>query len=533
VDVLANPDEALPTAPLSGQQMLAALNSTGTLFWVSSKADRSASVLLDGANVGATSYIFLKTDLKAKVVRFWIDDIHHNGTPDQIERNAPYDAGGGPAELPKPLRLSAGKHTMTAVVELTNGQKKGFSATFTVGTVSAPVAGQALATTTTAASPTTTVRPATTTTTRPATTTTAAPSGNKPAGAIEIRPGDNVAAKVSGAANGATFYFQPGTYSGVSIQPKSGQTFIAASGVVFDGNGKQYAFKSGSPNVTIRGFEITGYSPPNKNGAVMGDGSGTGWRIENNEIHHNKEIGVKAVSGWDVVGNSIHHNGRYGVQGAGSGINILDNEISYNSTDYGMTNESGGTKFVLTTGLVIRGNHVHHNYGNGLWVDINNVKPLIEDNLVQSNHKAGIVMEISCGGTIRNNRVEGNSFEDPYDSWMSGAAILVANSPNVTVSGNRLSGNAKGIGGLHWDHPNRGAVTECSPELKNFKVTGNTISQSTGPAAGIDAKINKDQVWSSWGNTFSGNSYSLSGDARFRWEGGWVSASEWGSQGLD
>jgi hypothetical protein len=114
---------------------------------------------------------------------------------------------------------------------------------------------------------------------------------------------------------------------------------------------------------------------------------------------------------------------------------------------------------------------------------------------------------------------------------MSDAGILVSNTPNVTVTGNRVSGNAKGIGAIHWDHPNRDAVTKCNPELRNLRVSANTITQSGGAAAGIDAKINKDQVWSSWGNTFSGNTYSLSGDARFRWEGGWISSSEWKTQG--
>jgi hypothetical protein len=63
-------------------------------------------------------------------------------------------------------------------------------------------------------------------------------------------------------------------------------------------------------------------------------------------------------------------------------------------------------------------------------------------------------------------------------------------------------------------------------------VTGNTIVQSSGAAAGIDAKIDQNKVWSSWGNTFSGNTYTLSGDARFRWDGGWKSLSEWKAEGF-
>jgi parallel beta-helix repeat protein len=417
------------------------------------------------------------------------------------------------------------------VVELANGQKKGFSATFTVGNVAQPVAGQALVTTTTAVAPPTTARPMTTTTAAlRQTTASAAPSANRPAGSIEIRPGDNVAAEVQDAAKGATFFFQPGTYTGISLQPKSGQTFMAAAGVVLKGNGKPFAFSSGNPNVTIKGFEITGYEPSSRNGVIMPVNAGSGWLIENNEIHHNGETGVKLRNGTEVIGNNIHHNARYGIAGSGSDVRILDNEIAYNATD-GASGDSSGTKFTHTEGLVLRGNYVHHNNGNGLWVDIDNVNALIESNTVNSNGWTGIFLEISCGGTIRNNRLDGNGVGERWPNWMSDGGIIVSNTPNVSVTGNRLSGNAKGIGAIHWDHGNVDAVTHCEPQLKNLRVTGNTIAQNGGAAAGIDAKINLDQVWSSWGNSFSGNTYS--GSARFRWEGGWITSTEWNAQGLN
>ena len=57
-----------------------------------------------------------------------------------------------------------------------------------------------------------------------------------PAGAIIIYPGDNVSAIVNGAPAGATFYFEAGTYRGVSLSPKDGQTFIGAEGAVLNGS---------------------------------------------------------------------------------------------------------------------------------------------------------------------------------------------------------------------------------------------------------------------------------------------------------
>ena len=57
-----------------------------------------------------------------------------------------------------------------------------------------------------------------------------------PAGAIILNPGDNVSAIVSAAPAGATFYFQPGVYRGVSLAPKNGQTFIGAAGAILNGS---------------------------------------------------------------------------------------------------------------------------------------------------------------------------------------------------------------------------------------------------------------------------------------------------------
>ena len=57
-----------------------------------------------------------------------------------------------------------------------------------------------------------------------------------PADAIHLHVGDNVAAIVSAAPTGATFFFEPGIYRGVVIRPKEGQTFIGAEGAILNGS---------------------------------------------------------------------------------------------------------------------------------------------------------------------------------------------------------------------------------------------------------------------------------------------------------
>jgi len=57
-----------------------------------------------------------------------------------------------------------------------------------------------------------------------------------PDGAIILNVGDNISAIVNSAPAGATFFFEPGVYHGVSIIPKANQTFIGAQGAVLNGS---------------------------------------------------------------------------------------------------------------------------------------------------------------------------------------------------------------------------------------------------------------------------------------------------------
>ena len=57
-----------------------------------------------------------------------------------------------------------------------------------------------------------------------------------PTEAIILHLGDNISALVSTAPIGATFYFEPGVYRGVSLAPKDGQTFIGAEGAILGGS---------------------------------------------------------------------------------------------------------------------------------------------------------------------------------------------------------------------------------------------------------------------------------------------------------
>ncbi len=75
----------------------------------------------------------------------------------------------------------------------------------------------------------------------------------------------------------------------------------------------------------------------------------------------------------------------------------------------GVGDDAGGTKFVSSDGMIVRGNEVHDNYGAGLWWDGFNQNARIYDNVIYDNLNWGIFWELSYGGTkIHDNTLTGN-----------------------------------------------------------------------------------------------------------------------------
>lgn len=348
-----------------------------------------------------------------------------------------------------------------------------------------------------------------------------------PESALHLVVGQSLQNLVDEAGPGATIVIDAGLHVGQSASPVSGQRFVGLAGAVLDGDGAPFAFRSSASSVTIEGLEITDYQPPSRDAAIHAEEGGSEWIVQGNEVHGNGETGVRVVSGSIVRGNSIHHNDRYGMNGSGSDLVVEGNEIACNALEGAGGGELGGTKFVHTTDLLLHGNEVHHNLGNGLWLDINNIGAVVEGNSLVANDLAGVFVEISCGGTVRENYLEANGFGTDRLDGVQNAAIYISNSPGVEVVENTLEGNFKSIGAIHWEHPNRDAVDRCDPSLQNLWVHENTMKQSEGFVAGIEATIDRPQVWDSWGNRFESNDYEIGSAARFRWEGETLRADQW------
>ena len=362
---------------------------------------------------------------------------------------------------------------------------------------------------------------------------------------VTISPGESIQAAVNSHPAGTTFILRPGTYRNQRVIPKSGDAFIGQRGVVLDGaNSAPFAFDMGNrpfaSNVRIEGVTIQHYRPSKQHGAINAGTPGghanlqsTGWVVRNCEIRYNTGAGLTVGHRMQVLNNYIHHNLQIGVRGMGDGVLVENNEIAFNNYrrgDWGW--EAGGTKFVRTHNLVVRGNYVHDNWGPGLWTDIDNINTLIEGNRVTNNAAQGIFHEISYAAVIRNNIVQGNGFQHRGSkSWLWGAGILVAASGDVQIYNNMVTGNANGVGGIQQ---NRGTGAYGPHVVKNLYVHDNVVTMTTRGMTGVQQDIGNNAVFTKRSNHFANNTYTLgSNRLPFTWMNGKRTVPQWRSYGQD
>lgn len=370
-----------------------------------------------------------------------------------------------------------------------------------------------------------------------------------------IAPGENWQSKVDANAAGTAFRVLAGTHARATVRPKTGDSFIGDPGAIMDGEDvTPRAFTAGTTapypaDVTISGIEITRYhSNTSDDGAIRPSGatsatSATGWIVEYCNIHHNYRVGLRIGTTMIARYNLVHNNGSFGMSGPGDDVLVEGNTITYNGDATG-TVESGGTKFVRTNGLIVRGNTVSNNPAPGLWLDIANDDFLVENNLIEDNKKGGTSIEISYGGTIQNNTYRRNGLDDTRSAvwpWGAGIGIKASGGTGLVVTGNVLEGNVHGIALQQQPRgTNHGDPSGVDAEMyvKNVWVHDNTITLQTVPGHLYAGSLGASQVVQdpstgapnifSRNNRFTDNDYILNGvTTAFAWENNYRSATYW------
>lgn len=355
------------------------------------------------------------------------------------------------------------------------------------------------------------------------------------ASGVSISGGANIQTTVNANGAGTTYLLAAGNYSGQTVSPKDGDTFIGAAGAIMNGNNNtQYAFTPGNANdVTIRNLEIKNYAPSDLQHAPVtartheGAAKGLRWKVENCSLHHNRGAGLHLSDGGIARNNKIFSNGVIGLKMywiRNLGGLVEGNEI-YDNNPAGLGDpfwEAGGTKFAWCKDLVVRNNHAHDNDGPGLWTDIDNVNTLYEGNLIEDNSGVGLFHEISYSAIIRNNVVTGNGWRNR--GWFWEAGIMIAACQNVEVYGNTVSGNFNGITLIEQ---NRGAGAFGTYVVGNVFVHDNTV---TDGRVGAVQETGNNAIFTSRNNRFENNDYD---GTTFHWLGAQRTFAQWQGYGHD
>jgi hypothetical protein len=288
---------------------------------------------------------------------------------------------------------------------------------------------------------------------------------------------------------------------------------------------------SGRDDVVVQNLVVEKFGNRAQVGAIGANGA-TGWKAIDDEVRLNHGVGTMLDGGSTARGNYVHHNGQLGMGGDGPDMLVERNQIAYNQDAMGYETgwEAGGSKWAVSDRLVLRGNWSHHNAAAGLWVDIDNVDALIEENLCEDNDDAGIFYEISYRAVIRNNVIRRNGHRDP--AWGYGAGIQISASRDVEVYGNTVEDNARGIVGIMQE---RGSGPLGLHEVTGLSVHDNTVRHGGPMAAAIVQDVGDLSYFTTKNNRFTRNSYHLAATVArpFEWKDVEVSAATWRASGND
>ena len=414
---------------------------SGDYLAVSRAEDRGSAVALEGQTLTGTIYVFLSTAVSNfSEVRFYLDDPAAAGRPKQIERIAPYDFAGGDKVIARPTDLSAyavGTHTITAVTVSADGSADAISADFTVG--SATSSPSPSPDSSPSPSPSQPPSPSPTPVPSPDSSPSPAPSASpsplpspspspspppSTCAGVQVSAGQNLQQKIDTNPAGTQFCLTGTISFSAPVRPKAGNEFIGPATITAQGYVTQGFSVHGIPNVLFDRLDMSGFA-------------------------------LRAIQPGptNTIRNSyLHHNGRNGFGcGECTGMLAHNNEIAYNGSDEWLGVGAAGIKSTSDF-IVIRGNSIHHNNGNGIWFDVDARNQLIEQNTVHSNTRKGIFIEISDGAVIRYNSVTGNNCAivlygcQPRND--SSGGIATNSSRNIEIYGNVLGGNA--IAGINF-----------------------------------------------------------------------------------
>ena len=231
------------------------------------------------------------------------------------------------------------------------------------------------------------------------------------------------------AVTAGTWYFDTATNSAYISANPTGQTVTLSvtPGMTYNNGATGVVFK----NLTTQQYATEAQCAPIQ--------TGTDWSVINVTSTQNHGAGLYIGGPGTVVqGGSYNDNGQIGIDGSSAnGSKVLGAQIDGNNyAGYNTGWDAGGIKVTATDGLMISGDTVDNNNGQGIWADIDSSNWTVSDNTVANNSGNGIMYEISHGATsINNNTVTDNS----------GSGIYISNSDGVNAFDNTVTVNPSNV----------------------------------------------------------------------------------------
>lgn len=305
-----------------------------------------------------------------------------------------------------------------------------------------------------------------------------------------------------------TFYFDYGADRIYFWDDPTGRK-VEASGHI------QRAFNIQADNVVVQGLTIEKFANSAQTAALEAtNADGVIYRDNTIRLNHGFGASICCASGGRMESNRINQNGELAVAGWGSIDLLIDgNEIAHNNfAGYSRDWEGGAMKLANTQRLVFTNNHVHHNFGIGIWLDIDNIDAYVARNVSEHNTHMGVHHEISYAAVYEDNDVRYNG----------GSGILITGSSDVEVRGNRVHDNG--------DH---------QIVLRDDYQEGRT--GRWGPWTMVDALVRDNQIaggrlsalQTSRSNCFRTNDYTIESERPFRVWGTTYTLAEWRALGHD
>jgi hypothetical protein len=276
---------------------------------------------------------------------------------------------------------------------------------------------------------------------------------------LEVFEGANLVTVAKGAPAGTTFCIHAGTYTiaGTPIPVQAGDRFIGEgrhSVFVTTTLAKQVFKGTPAPGALIEGMDISGAQESSSCKVQCGRGifiSGDNVTLRDLYVHHNENTGAAGMQAGSVVENS---------------------EFAFNGSPALVGCCAAGLK--VAAQVTVANTHVHHNTGNGVWMDVCGKGLVVKGSTIESNTRSGVRYEHarSCEGlaTIVGNVIRNNNTSNHNDS----AGVRVNSAPNADIGFNTFGGNLRAgvsVGGtrgpvtgtvIHDNVMNGDAVKGCS-----------------------------------------------------------------------